>query len=193
MPIVYRRRDRLKGTETEELIGQAIREEFATLGDKIVASLKERAPKDQRKFEKSIKHRPSGRGLATRMRISAGAKHAEYVEKGRPKGKKPPPFNAIFAWVRRRGYGASAFSVKTRRAISAGTRRSFNRKEGKLRTRAQSLLQIQKGFAIYVQKKIAKDGIEGKFYFRDMKSYYASEISRIYSRAKVRIAQLLNS
>ena len=191
MPVKFRRRDNLKGTEAEKRIGIAIRSGFDPLGSRLAQSLKSRAPTDRKRYQKSIRHRVTGSGLKTRMRVFAGADHAEYIEKGRPKGSFPNA-GAILGWVRRRGLGASQVSQKTRRAIAAGTRRSFNRTTGKLRTRAQSLLAIQKSIAFLIGRAIKRRGIKGKFHFRDLKQDYAQQISAAIARIRSLVAQHLN-
>lgn len=190
--IAYRRRDNLKGTEAERMIGEAIRESFSPLGDDIVTSIKARSPVDRGRFKAGTKKRLSGSGLRTRMLIFNDAKHAEFVEAGRRKGKQPPP-EAMPGWVRRKGLGAKSFSVKSRRAIGAGTRRTFNRSTGKRRTASQSLLQIQKSIAFLIGRKIGRDGIRGLFLFRDVKSDFASKISSTMVFTRARVARILNA
>src|SRR5689334_19877763 len=120
MPAQYLRRDNLKGTEAETRIGAAVSDEFIPLGDFLVSDLRKRAPADRGMYRNSIERRVSGKGFKTRLVVFAGAPEAEYIEKGRKPGKAPPP-NVLLTWVRGKGLGAKAFSVKTRRAISAGT------------------------------------------------------------------------
>lgn len=192
MAITYRRRDNLKGTEAEAKIGEAIRQGFAPLGDDIVTSIKARSPVDRGRFKAATKKRISGAGLRTRMLIFNDAKHAEFVEGGRRKGKQPPP-EVMLGWVRRKGLGARGFGVKSRRAISAGTRRTFNRSTGKRRTASQSLLQLQKSIAFLIGRKIGRDGIKGLFLFRDVKSDFASKISSTMVAIQGRVARILNA
>lgn len=192
MPVRFRRQDKLKGTLAEELIGQAARDGFTHLGDYLVGRLGEKWPEDTGKSKKSLKKRVSGAGLKTRMLVLADADHAEWVEKGRPKGAKQPPPAAMLKLVRRKGLGASAFSVKTRRQIGAGTRRIRSRADGRLRSSSQSLAVIQKSIAFLIGRKIAKDGIPGKFLFRDLKQTYAAEIGATNYSIETKIAQLLN-
>ncbi len=190
--IHYRRKDKLRFTEAEKLVGDAIRAGFEPLGDQLLQDLKTAAPVDRGKFKGGVRKRISGRGLATRMLIFNNADHAEYVEKGREPGK-PPPSDTILGWVRRKGLGASAFSLKTRRAISAGTKRSVDRKAGKRRAARDSLLVIQKSIAFLISRAIGKRGLKGKFFFRDLRSKQAAKISAAISGIKVRVAQILNN
>ncbi len=190
MPATFTRRDNLRRAETR--IGEAIRESFEPLGNDLIQSLKDDSPNDTGKFKKGHKKRISGRGLRTRMVILNNAKHAEWVEGGREKGKQPPP-DAMLKWVQRHGLGASAFSVKTRRQIAAGTKRSFNRATGKRRTAAQSLLKIQQGIAFLIGRAIGKRGIKGLFLFRDLKAKHSAKISQSITNIKTRVVNILNA
>jgi hypothetical protein len=125
------------------------------------------------------------------MVIAAAAAHAEFVEKGREPGKFPPP-DAILGWVKRKGLGASAFSIKSRRAIGTGTRRTFNRAAGRRRTAAQSLLQAQKSIAYLVGRKIARKGIKANPLVTNVKQDYASEISATMTSLRLIVARYLN-
>lgn len=203
MAVTFRRRDNLRGTEAEAKIGEAIRQGFAVLGDDIISSEQQKLPRsnggkfprgvDRGTYKRSFRKRMRGRGFRTSMLVFNIAKHAEFLEEGRKPGSKAPPSDALLPWVRRKGLGANAFSVKTRRAISAGTRRTFSRKAGKLRTRAQSLLQIQKSIAFLVARKIGKEGLPGFFVFRDMQRNYAAMIFNAKVGIHTRIIAALNS
>jgi hypothetical protein len=192
MPVTFRRKDNLKPVVAEDKIGIAIRQGFEPLGDKIVNSLRSRSPQDRGKFKKGIRKSLSGRGFKTRMLVLNSTEHAEFVEKGREPGSFAPP-DLILGWVRRKGLGASAFSIKSRRAIGAGTRRTFSRAAGRRRTSAQSLLQAQKSIAFLINRKIRMRGIKGKFLFRSVKSDYAGQISASITDIKIRVAQILNA
>lgn len=202
MPVTFRRRDNLKGTEAEEKIGQAVREGFEPLGDELVKTLQAQLPisnggkfargVDRGRFRRGMKKSVSGRGLKTRMRVFNNDPKAEYLEQDRKPGKGPSS-DALLPWVRRKGLGAQSFSVATRRAIVAGTRRIFNRKAGKLRTRVQSLLQIQKSIAFLIARKIGKEGLPGFFLFKNLKSSQAAKISRAITDIKIRVTNILNS
>jgi hypothetical protein len=186
MPIPYRREDNLKYPESEELIGQAVRDEFEPLGDSLVNSLNADWPEDTGKSKRSIRKRISGSGLKTRMLIFASADHAEWVEKGRPKGAKQPPPAALLAYVKRKGLG-KAYDIKTRKLI-----RGRDRKRN-LRTGRDTLLRRQKSIAFLIGRSIKRNGIKGKFLFRDLRQKHDSEINAMYSRLRARIAQLLNN
>lgn len=203
MPIAFRRRDNFKGAESERKIGQAVNAGFKSLGDDIVKDIQARLPMsnggkfprgvDRRHFKQGMRSRVFDGGLNTKLRIYNNVKHAEVVEEGREKGKTAPPSTAILAWVRRKGIGAKASSLKTRRQISAGTRRTFDRKAGNLRSRAKSLLNLQKGIAFVIARSIGREGIPGLFIFKNLESHYASKISSAKESIKSRIAQILNS
>jgi hypothetical protein len=186
MGIKYRSSDSLKHTLLEDLIGEAIEEGFESLGGKLVASLQEQSPKDTSKSAKSIRKRISGNGFKTRMLIYASAESYEWVEKGRPKGAKQPPPPVMLAYVRRKGLG-KAYDIKTRRLLR-GRDRSKN-----LRTGRDTLLRRQKSIAFLIGRKIARDGIPGKFLFRDLRQNHTNEISATYSQIQIRVAELLNA
>lgn len=191
MPVTFRRRDNLKFTEAEKRVGQAIRAGFEPLGNELVESIKADSPNDRGGFRKGVRKRISGTGFRTRMIIYDSAPHAEWVEKGREPGKQPPP-DVMRSWVRRHGLGASAFSIKTRRQIAAGTRRIFSKATGKRRTAAQSLQVIQKGIVFVIGRAIGKRGIKGLFLFKNLKSKHAEKISAAITQIKVKVAQILN-
>jgi hypothetical protein len=185
LPIKFRSPDNLKDTLLEDLIGEAIQEGFEPLGDSLVNSLKAEWPEDTGKSKKSIRKRISGAGFKTRMLIYASAESYEWVEKGRPKGAKQPPPPVMLAYVRRKGLG-KAYDIRTRKLLRGPDR------AGKLRTGKDTLLRKQKSIAFLVGRKIKRDGIPGKFLFRDLRQNHAPEISATYSQIQTRIAELLN-
>jgi hypothetical protein len=184
LPIRYRASTNLTD-KAEDLVGQAIRDEFDPLGDSLVNSLQSEWPEDTGKSKKTIKKRISGRGLKTRMLIFASADHSEWIEKGRPKGAKQPPPDVLLAYVRRKGLG-KAYDIKTRKLIRERDR------IGKLRTGRDTLLRRQKSIAFLIGRAIKRNGIKGKFLFRDLRQKHEGEINAMYGRLRARIAQLLN-
>lgn len=202
MAIIVRRKDRLRMAEATRLIGLGTKQVFEDFGGETASDLRTRLPVsgrgkfprgvDRGGFKKSIRHRTSGAGFNTKLRIFSGSRHAEFVEFGRDPGKQPPT-DKILAWVRRRGIGARAFSVRTRRQIAAGTRRIQERTTGRLRTRAQSLRVIQRGIAFVIARNIGRRGVIGLFLFTDVPKHYRVEIQQMRRRQQLRISQLLNS
>lgn len=184
MPIRYRSSTNLSG-EAEDLVGQAIRAEFDPLGDLLVNSLKTDWPEDTGKSKKSIQKRISGRGLLTRMLVFASSKIAEWIEKGRPKGAKQSPPNTLLAWVKRKGLGRT-YDIKTRKLI-----RGRDRKRN-FRTGRDTLLRRQKSIAFLIGRAIKRDGIKGKFLFRNLRQKHERDINAMYGRLKSRVAQALN-
>lgn len=199
MGITFRRKDNLKWTPAGNRIGKTIREGFGPLGQKLVAFIRARAPQDTRKFFRGVKYKLSGRGFSTKLIILADSDNAEAVEEGRDPGKQPP-IDAILPWVQRKGLGAQAFSVKTRRAITAGTRRIRSRETGKLRTRGQSLERIQRGIAFLIARKIGSVGLPnpdspstiGYGFFKHLRRDQGPLIARSIVRIRDRIANDLN-
>ena len=200
MPVTFRRQDNLKATEAEERIGKAITSEFTLLGDALVADLQGQAPVDRGGFKKSIRRRVSGRGFKTRLLVYSTSDHAEYIEKGRTPGKAPPP-PVLLAWVRRKGLGANAFSIRTKRALTVGIKRTVSRATGKKRTARQSLLEVQKGIAYRIGQDIKKFGLpritghkpsHGLHLFEKLQKRKATEIRARISRARVAVTKILN-
>lgn len=202
MATVFNRRDRLKATVAERLIGDAAADAFDDLGQHISSDLQRRLPVDnggrfprgldRGRYKRGMKYRVFGGGLRTRMRVSNATANAQVLEEGRPPGSRQPPVDAIEPWVRRKGIGAKAFSVATRRQIVAGTTRTFSRREGKLRTRAQSLRNLQRGIAFVIARSIGKKGIPGLFLFRDIPVHYRSAIDAARRKIFTRAHRLLN-
>lgn len=174
------------------MVGKAVRGAFDQLGERLVSGLKADAPSDTDKFKKSIRAKVTGQAFNTKLTVSSNLKHAKYVEEGRRPGKAPPPA-VMLRLVKRKGLGASAFSVKTRRQISAGTRRIRSRAAGNLRTRARSLAIIQKSIAFLIGRSIGKKGTKGSWLFRDMRTRHAGAIAAAYRQMELRVAQVLNN
>lgn len=202
MATVFNRRDRLKATVAERLIGDAAADAFDELGRFISTDLQRRLPVDnggkfprgldRGRYRRGMRYRVSGGGLRTKMRVLNSTANAEVLEEGRKPNSRQPPVDAIEPWVRRKGIGAKAFSIRTRRQISAGITRTFNRREGVLRTRPQSLRNIQRGIAFVIARSIGKKGIPGLFLFRDIHSYYRNQIDAARRKMFTRAHRLLN-
>lgn len=203
MPIKVTNTGRITSVYVERQIGQAIREVYTPLGDDLVAALKAEAPEASGRFKKRIKKRLSGAGLRTTLTVyhdPPNDPEAQAIEEGRKPGGRPPIAN-LLVWVRLRGLGARAFSVRTRRPLVAGTRRIRNRKSGKLRSPGQSLLVIQKGIAFAIARRIGEEGLprktgfppsHGLFLFRDLKQRHAAEINAATATLSQKVIALLN-
>jgi hypothetical protein len=179
------------------LIGQAVKEVFDPLGNDLVAALERDLPGH---YKKTVKRKFTRRGINTQMVIFSNAPGIEAIEEGRAPGKQPPP-KVLLKWVQRKGLGANAQSVKTRRSLAVGITRTRSRATGKLRTRVQSLLAKQKSIAFLIGRKIGKEGLPRKtgfkpshrlFLFKNLKSNYASRISKALTDIEIRIAAILN-
>lgn len=192
MSITMRKNGPVFSPIRENLIGQGIAEAFNPLGQFLVSEGKRTAKKDTRKYERSIRYRISGKGLKTQMRVFAGAEHSEFADAGRKPGKMPP-FKPIYDWVRRKGLGAQAFLIKTRRAIAAGTRRTFNRATGKRRTSAQSLKNQYLSITFLIRRSIGKKGVKGTDWWPNIRTTYAAQISVAITTARNRVTVLLNA
>lgn len=175
----------------EKLIGVAIRDTFTPMGHRLVEVLKAEAPVDRGNFRNSIKSKVTGTGFNTKLTIYANSKDAQWAEEGRKPGKQPPP-EVMLALVKRKGLGVSALSVRTRRPIAAGTRRTRSRATGKLRTSSQSLAAQQRSIAYLIGRKIGREGTEGSHIFRDLKVNHADIIAPMITGMQNRIAAILN-
>lgn len=153
---------------------KAKRDGLNNLGGKLVNALQSRAPVDQGKFKKSIQHSVTGTGAGLTLSVFADSKNAPFAEAGRGPGRQPPP-DVMLKLVQRKGLGGSSRSAKTGKALTSGLRRSRN-SSGRLRTRTQSLLAIQKGIAFLIGRSIGRKGTKGSFIFRDSNKRHATLI-----------------
>jgi hypothetical protein len=153
-------------------------------------------------YKEKVKKKITGQGLNTQLVIFSNEKGVKQIEEGRPAGKKAPPFKAINKWVQKHNLGARAVSPKTRKSLSAGIRRSFDRKAGKLRTRTQSRQAMEKSITIAIQRNIAKEGLPRRtgfkpshalFLFRDMKQNNAAAVNASNVAMQDGIARILNA
>ena len=198
MPIHTKLSGNLTKRQATNFIGKAIRSVYIPMGDDLLSTLQRDLPGH---FKKSPRKRVSGQGFNTKLTLYSTAKGIEYIEEGRKPGKAPPP-DVLLKWVRRKGLGGNALSIKTRRALVVGIRRTFDTKAGKLRTRAQSLLAKQKSIAFAIGRQIAKEGLPRKtkfkpshklFLFRDIVKRNPVLISGYNRLLQLRVNQILNA
>jgi hypothetical protein len=200
MPIVTTLTGGLTSPYAARLIGNVSREAYEKLADDILLpSLRSELPGH---FGKTVKKKITGQGLNVQMSIYSDAPGIKQIEEGRPAGKKGPPLKAILKFVQKKGLGARAQSVKTRRSLAVGIARSFDRKAGKLRTRTQSLLARQKSIAFAISRNIAREGLPRNTgfppshnlrLFENLKSNHASEVNASTIAMQERIAAILNA
>jgi hypothetical protein len=180
-------------------IGRAIRSVYDLLGKDLIASLQNDLPGH---YKNKVRKKVSGSGLDTHLTLFSNAPGIKEVEEGRPANKKAPPPAVLLKWVRKKGLGGKALSIKTRRALVVGIRRTFDRKAGKLRNRSQSLLVKQKGIAFVIGRNIAKEGLPRKtgfkpshklFLFRDITKNNPAIVSSYNQKLQARVNQVLNS
>jgi hypothetical protein len=198
MPATVKLSGNLTKRQATSFVGKAIRSVYVPMGDDLLGTLQRDLPGH---FAKSPRKRISGQGFNTKLLLYSNAKGIEYIEEGRKPGKAPPP-DVLLKWVRRKGLGGNALSIKTRRALVVGIRRTFSRKEGKLRTRAQSLLAKQKSIAFLIGRAIAKEGLPRNtgrkpshrlFLFRDIVKHNPGLISGYNRLLQSRVNQILNA
>jgi hypothetical protein len=199
MPIVTTLTGGLTSPFAARLIGNVSREAYEKLADDILLpSLRSELPGH---FGKTVKKKITGQGLNVQMSIYSDAPGIKQIEEGRPAGKKAPPIKVLLKWVQKKGLGARAQSVKTRRSLAVGIRRSFDKKAGKLRTRVKSLLVAQRGIAFAIGRNIAREGLPRNTgfppshnlrKFENLKQNHAAEINASTSAMQERIAAILN-
>ncbi len=103
VPITFRRNDPLRGTEAERRIGEALREGWQPLGEKLVEWLRSKSPTYKGTYKKSHKLKTRGVGLKTALVVFSNDRLAKYKDHGRGKGKFAPP-PAMLAYVRFKGW-----------------------------------------------------------------------------------------
>jgi hypothetical protein len=198
MAITVKTEGVLSRRQAAAFIGRAIRSVYEGLGNELVASLQSDLPGH---YKKSVRKKVAGRSFDTKLTLFSNAAGIEAIEEGRKPGKAPPP-DVLLKWVRRKGLGGNALSIKTRRALVVGIRRTRERGTGRLRTRSQSLLAIQKSIAFLIGRKIAKEGLPRSsgfkpshrlFLFRDIQRNNPATISSHMKILQVRVNQILNS
>lgn len=198
MPVTVKLSGNLTRRQATQYIGRAIRSVYEPMGNDLLDTLRRDLPGH---FAKSPRKRVSGQGFNVKLLLYSNAKGVEYIEEGRKPGKAPPP-NVLLKWVRRKGLGGKALSIKTRRALVVGVRRTFDKKAGKLRTRAQSLLAKQKSIAFLIGRRIAKEGLPRNtgfkpshrlFLFRDIVKHNPALISGYMQKLQLRVNQVLNA
>jgi hypothetical protein len=188
----------LSRRQAAAFIGRAIRSVYEPLGNDLVAALQKDLPGH---YKKTARKKVTGRGLDTKLTLFSNAAGIDAIEEGRKPGKAPPP-DVLLKWVRRKGLGGNALSIKTRRALVVGIRRTRESGTGRLRTRAQSLLAKQKSIAFLIGRKIAKEGLPRStgfkpshklFLFRDVVKNNAATVSAHMRLLQLRVNQILNS
>jgi hypothetical protein len=198
MPVRFKAEGPLTRRNAAAFIGRAIRSIYEPLGNDLVASLQKDLPGH---YKKTVKKRVTGKSFDTKLTLYSNAAGIEAIEEGRKPGKAPPP-DVLLKWVRRKGLGGNALSIKTRRALVVGIRRTRESGTGRLRTRAQSLLAKQKSIAFLIGRKIAKEGLPRNtgfkpshrlFLFRDIQRNNPATISGYMKLLQLRVNQVLNS
>jgi hypothetical protein len=197
MAITVKTEGPLTRRQATAFIGRAIRSVYDLLGNDLVSSLQDDLPGH---YKKSVRRKVTGRGFDTILTLYSNAPGIEAIEEGRKPGKAPPP-DVLLKWVRRKGLGGNALSIKTRRALVVGINRTTERSTGRRRTRAQSLLAKQKSIAFLIGRRIAKEGLPRStgfkpahrlFLFRDIVKHNAATVSGHMKLLQLRVNQVLN-
>lgn len=151
-------------------------------------------------YKDTINQRFVGRGLDLRMEVYSNAEGIKQIEEGRPPGggvnrKK------ILAWVRKKNLGAKAVSIKKRRSLTVGIKPTFDRKAGKLRSRAKTLRNLEISISYAVSAAIRRDGLprdtgfkpsHNLRLFEQLKQKHAAEIQAMHLKAGERIVLYLS-
>jgi hypothetical protein len=199
MPINTNFTGNLTSRYAARLIGGVAREAYTKLADDVLLpSLRKDLPGH---FSKKVNKRITGRGLDTQMVIFSNEPGIKEIEEGRKPGGNVN-INAIIRFVRKKGLGGNALSVKTRRALTIGIPRSRERATGKLRTRAKSLAAKQKSIAFAIATMIKREGLPRNTgfppshnlrLFENLKAKHAAEVNAAITSMQDRIAQILNA
>lgn len=200
MPIASKLTGNLTSPYAARLIGNVARESYEKLADDVLLPyLQKELPGH---FSKTVKKKITGQGLNVQMVIFSNEKGIKQIEEGRPPGGKRPPPKVLLKWVQKHGIGAKAQSVKTRRSLSVGTKRTFDKKKNRLRTRVQSLLVKQKSIAFAIGIRIQREGLPRNTgfepshnlrLFENLKQNNATEYNAALNAMQERIAAILNA
>src|SRR5688572_16211958 len=123
MPITLHGVGPLFNPSRANLISVAAKWALDPLGAFLVSYLQSELPGH---FKKTVKRKFTGRGINLQMVIFSNAPGIKQIEEGRDPGKAPPPA-VLLKWVRKKGLGGLALSLKTRRALVVGIRRTRER------------------------------------------------------------------
>lgn len=161
-------RTKFVGTQAAVIAGKEAGLGFQDMGRDLQERLQSEAPSDTGKFKRSIKFKVRGRAFQKELTLFSDAQHAEVIEKGRRKNRKPPPPDPLERWARRKGFG----SAKQIRGVGFLLSRKIA-KEG---------LPRQTGFK----------PSHALFLFRDLPKRHRNVISRHLKRIELRITNSLN-
>ncbi len=201
MPITAKFTGGLTSPYVADIIGNVAREEYARLADEVlIPDLREALPGH---YGATVKKSITGRGLNVQMRIYSTAPGIKQIEEGRRPGARMPPLSVLLKFVQKKGLGANLMSVKSRRSLSFGIKRSRNRKTGQLRSRSKSLLAKQKSIAFAIGILIQKRGLpdpNSKFkpshnlkLFATLKDRKAGEIDQMRALMRAKVTNSLNA
>jgi hypothetical protein len=151
-------------------------------------------------YKETVKQKFVGVGLDIRMELYSNAEGIKQIEEGRPPGGRVK-VSKILKWVKKKNLGAKAVNRITRRSLSIGIKRIFDRKAGKLRSRAQSLAAKELGIAIAISINIEREGLprptgfkpsHNLRVFEGLKQKHAAAIQATHSTISARVADFLN-
>lgn len=175
--ISTRAQARLFLREAEVVFAQEFRPALGKLGTQITGRVRSKMREDRGREKANVRHRITGSSYRLKLVVYGDLEQTRVDEEGRQKGRPysrlagkrgvisytgMPPWkrgSELYAWVGRKGF-VGATLLKTQRRTVRFERRTFNRKEGKLRTRSQSAQQRQESIAYLIARKIARDGIK---------------------------------
>ncbi len=168
-----------------------IAEELDKLADEMEQWIRDNAPEHWKAYKEGIRHvtvqQPGG---GSNLLIDNAWPESIYADEGRSPGKQPPPA-AMLALVQRAGLGGVTYSVKTRKQSLLGVKRTKNR-AGIRRTRAQSLLQIQRQIAFLIGRHIGRFGTTGKHLYERVLIAKAEAISRTADAIGAKLTAQIN-
>lgn len=161
------------------VFAQEFRPALNKLGGQITNRVRSKMREDRGKEKANVRQRVTGSSYRLKLVVYGDLDQTRVDEEGRKKGRPysrlggkrglisytgTPPWrrgSELYAWVGRKGF-VGATMLETKRRTVRFERRTFDRKEGKLRTRAQSAQQRQESIAYLIARKIARDGLPAR-------------------------------
>lgn len=177
--VTTRAHARLLLREAEVVFAQEFRPALGKLGTQITSRVRSKMREDRGREKANVRQRVTGSSYRLKLVVYGDLPQTRVDEEGRKPGRPysrlsgqrgrvsytgMPPWrrgSELYAWVGRKGF-VGATVLDTGRRTARFERRTFDRKEGQLRTRTQSAQKRQESIAYLIALKIARDGIPAR-------------------------------
>lgn len=162
--ISTRAKGRLALREAQIVFSQEVRPALDKLGARIISRVRSKMRLSSGRERRNVSDRIRGSSYRLKLVISGDLPQTLVDEEGRRKGAKLAPWkqgSELYAWVGRRGF-VGASNLETRRRTFRFEQRTFDRSEGKLRTRTQSAVRRQESIAFLIARKNSREGIHAR-------------------------------